>query len=175
MLAGAIVKTTGLNVNIFGIDGIRRWARSWAIDDAIVWHRQPIVALAIQRRRPSLQTIATAWSRSTIAGDATVTCTTKLRLLAKLRGWGVAMHVRHPGGRPSQADCDGHNWPMMPSDGIIVSPWPRVPANAVNAANLDILASRFGDRASEHRRAMPSRCRRRDGSETSVPFHLIKP
>ena len=31
-----------------------------------------------------------------MAGDATVPCTTKLRLLAKRRRWGMAMHVHHP-------------------------------------------------------------------------------
>ena len=30
-----------------------------------------------------------------MAGDATVPCTTKLRLFAKRRRWGVAMHVHH--------------------------------------------------------------------------------
>ena len=40
------------------------------------------------RRWPSFQTIATAWSRLTFAGDATVPCTTKLRLLANRRRWG---------------------------------------------------------------------------------------
>ena len=31
-----------------------------------------------------------------MASDAMVPCTTKLRLLAKRRGWGVAMHIYHP-------------------------------------------------------------------------------
>ena len=31
-----------------------------------------------------------------MAGDATLPCTTKLRLLTKRRRWGVAMHVHHP-------------------------------------------------------------------------------
>ena len=32
---------------------------------------------------------------STMAGDATAPCTTKLRLFAKRRRWEVAMHVQH--------------------------------------------------------------------------------
>ena len=53
MVAGAMLKTTDLNVNAWGNDGIRRWPRPWAIDDAIIRHHRPSVALAIRRRRPS--------------------------------------------------------------------------------------------------------------------------
>ena len=47
------------------------------------------------RRRPSLQTIATAWSRSTTAGSTTVYYTAKSSLLAKRRRWGMAVHAHH--------------------------------------------------------------------------------
>jgi len=40
--------------------------------------------------------MATAWSRSTMVDNAMAPCTTKLRLFAKRRRWGVPMHVRHP-------------------------------------------------------------------------------
>ena len=52
-----------------------------------------------------------------MAGDATAPCTTKLRLCAKRRRWGVAMYVRHPSdarlscrvddGRRNHQTCDG--------------------------------------------------------------------
>jgi len=52
-----------------------------------------------------------------MTGDATAPCTTKLRLLAKRRRWGVTMHVRHPydarllcridDGRCNHQTCDG--------------------------------------------------------------------
>ena len=50
----------------------------------------------------------------------------------------MTVTLRHPGGRPSQADCDGHNGLMMPSDGIIDSPWPRAPANTVVSLCIDV-------------------------------------
>ena len=58
------------------------------------------------------------------------------------------MDTPHPGGRPSQADCEGHSGTMMPSDGIIDSPWPLPPANIASGAYIDILVARFGHRAS---------------------------
>ena len=53
MLAGAIAKTTDLNISVQENDDIRRWQRPWAVDDAIAWHHQPIVAVAVCLRRPS--------------------------------------------------------------------------------------------------------------------------
>ena len=41
-------------------------------------------------------------------------------------------------GRPSPLDCEGHNGPVMPDDGIIDSPGPRLPADAVNNEHVDI-------------------------------------